>query len=116
MFLSVIFLLALAVLSYYHYLSTELVTVLLAINVISFLTYAVDKYRAKKGYWRIKETTLHFISLIGGWPGAAFAQRWLKHKNRKVSFQTKYWLTIMVNIAVLTTLIYFYHDANHQYF
>lgn len=116
MFLSVIYLLALAVLSYYHYLSIKLLTVLIAINVISFLIYAVDKYKAKKGYWRIKETTLHLMSLIGGWPGAALAQKLLKHKNRKVAFQIRYWLTIVVNITVLTTLFYFYHGANNQYF
>ena len=105
--LSMIYLLTLAVLSYYQHLSTKLLIVLLAINIINFAIYAIDKYRAKKGYWRIKETTLHFISLIGGWPGAAVAQRWLKHKNRKVAFQRSYWLTIVVNIAALTTLFYF---------
>jgi uncharacterized membrane protein YsdA (DUF1294 family) len=116
MFLSVMYLSALVLLSYYQYLSTKLLIVFMVINVIGFLLYAVDKYSAKKGYWRIKETTLHFISLIGGWSGAAIAQQWLKHKNRKLTFQIRYWLTIVVNVAVLTTLFYFYHDANHQYF
>jgi len=109
MFLSVIYLLALSVLSYYQYLSANLLIGFIVINVISFLTYAIDKYRAKKGYWRIKETTLHLMSLVGGWPGAAVAQRWLKHKNRKVTFQIRYWLTIVVNITVLTAFLYFYY-------
>jgi uncharacterized membrane protein YsdA (DUF1294 family) len=113
MLLSGIYFLSLAVLFYCQYLSTPLLTVLAAINVISFLTYAVDKYRAIKGYWRIKETTLHFISLIGGWPAAAVAQRWLKHKNIKIAFQRRYWLTIVVNLAVQTTVFYFYLGANH---
>ena len=114
-FLSVIYLLALAVLSFNQYIPTMLFLFIISINVFSFLFYLVDKYKANKGYWRIKESTLHFLSLLGGWPGAAIAQQGLKHKNRKKSFQIRYWLTVMANIAVLTTLLYFSHGANKQW-
>ena len=42
----------------------------LAISVLCFFAYGLDKYLAKKGAWRLAEKYLHFISLIGGWPGA----------------------------------------------
>ncbi len=76
--------------------------------------YLVDKYKAKNGYWRIKETTLHILALLGGWPAAAIAQQWLKHKNRKRTFQIRYWLTIVANIAVLTALLYCCATANQH--
>ncbi|WP_231562136.1 DUF1294 domain-containing protein [Colwellia psychrerythraea] len=114
-FLSVIYFFAITVLSYYQYLSANLLLVFFAFNGISFLLYALDKYKAKQGYWRIKETTLHFVSLLGGWPGAALAQQLLKHKNRKAAFQVRYWLTIIANITVLTSMLYFYHGTNHYY-
>ena len=114
-FLSVTYLLALAVLSFNQYMPMMLFIFIISINVVIFLYYLVDKYKAKKGYWRIKESTLHFLSLLGGWPGATVAQQWLKHKNRKKSFQIRYWLTVMANIAVLTTLLYFSHGANKQW-
>ena len=31
--------------------------------------------------------TLHTLELIGGWPAAFLAQRWLRHKCSKRSFQ-----------------------------
>jgi len=37
-------------------------------SLLTFLIYAVDKAAAKKGGWRIKESTLHLLSFIGGWP------------------------------------------------
>ncbi|WP_291618485.1 DUF1294 domain-containing protein [Colwellia sp.] len=114
-FLSVTYLLTLAVLSFNQYMPTMLFIFIISLNVLSFLFYLLDKYKAKNGYWRIKESTLHFLSLLGGWPGAAIAQQGLKHKNRKKSFQIRYWLTVMANIAVLTTLLYFSHGANKQW-
>jgi uncharacterized membrane protein YsdA (DUF1294 family) len=105
MFLSVVYLLALSVLSYYQYLSANLLIGFIVINVISFLTYAIDKYRAKKGYWRIKETTLHLMSLVGGWPGAAIAQQTLRHKSQKTAFRIVFWLTLVVNNSALVWLL-----------
>ena len=114
-FLSVTYLLALAVLSFNQYIPTMLFIFIISLNVLTFFFYLIDKYKAKNGYWRIKESTLHFLSLLGGWPGAAVAQQWLKHKNRKKPFQIRYWLTVVANIAMLTTLLYLSLVANKQW-
>lgn len=115
-FLSVIYLFALTTLFFYQYLSTKVLIVIIITNIISFLLYALDKYKAKQGYWRINETTLHFVSLLGGWPAAAFAQQLLKHKTRKTAFQISYWLTIVVNVTLLTTLLYAYYGTDKKFF
>jgi len=72
-----------------------------AMSVLTFALYALDKSAARAGRWRIQESTLHSAALLGGWPGALMAQRMLRHKSRKPSFQIAYWLTVMINLAAL---------------
>ena len=43
---------------------------LLAINIATFFLYGIDKYKAKKGRWRISEATLLMMAVIGGSIGA----------------------------------------------
>ena len=80
-------------------------TLVLAIYaVMSLITYAVyahDKKCAREGRWRTSESTLHFLELLGGWPGALLAQRRLRHKCRKLSYQIVYWFIVLCNLAAL---------------
>ncbi|MGM9872992.1 MAG: DUF1294 domain-containing protein [Muribaculaceae bacterium] len=43
---------------------------LLAINIVSFFLYGIDKYKAKKNKWRISEATMLMMAVIGGSIGA----------------------------------------------
>ena len=76
----------------------------LAFSLFTFIVYARDKSAAVKGNWRTPESTLHMLSLIGGWPGALLAQRTLRHKSRKRSFQSVFWITVFVNCAAFVWL------------
>jgi len=73
----------------------------LAASLAAFLAYALDKSAARNGQWRTKESTLHLIGLAGGWPGALAAQRLLRHKSSKQSFQFVFWVTVILNCCVL---------------
>ncbi len=73
----------------------------LAASAVTYLAYYFDKAAASKGHWRTKENTLQLFSLVGGWPGALMAQRWLRHKTAKESFQTVYWITVVLNCCML---------------
>lgn len=73
----------------------------LIISTITFIVYALDKSAAEQHRWRIQENTLHLLSLLGGWPGALVAQRRLRHKTQKVTFQIVYWTTVGFNLAGL---------------
>lgn len=57
--------------------------------------YAFDKKRARLGGRRIPEKTLHFLELIGGWPGAWIAQRYLRHKTAKVSYRVVFAIILL---------------------
>ena len=72
-----------------------------AASVIAFIAYGVDKRSARRGGRRIPESTLHVLSLGGGWPGALAAQRFFRHKTRKQPFRTVFWLTVAVNCLLL---------------
>jgi len=86
------------------------------ISVITFIVYAVDKSRAKRGVWRIKESTLHLFALFGGWPGAALAQQILRHKSHKKKFRVVFWLTVTVNITGMVCFIFSEHFSSMAIF
>jgi len=67
---------------------------LFGIGVLTYWQYAADKKKARGGAWRISETRLHFLELVGGWPGAWMAQRRLRHKCSKTSYQIIFWLIV----------------------
>ncbi len=71
--------------------------VYLGASCLAFLAYAFDKLAAVQRKRRTPESTLHFISLLGGWPGAILAQVAFRHKSRKSSFQVMFWGTVAVN-------------------
>lgn len=74
------------------------------LGFITFIAYASDKSAAQAGHWRIKENTLHLLSLMGGWPGALIAQQTLRHKSKKASFQIVFWFIVVLNCAGLVWL------------
>ena len=78
--------------------------VLLAYTVMSaiaLIAYGLDKSAASAGRQRTPESTLHFLGLFCGWPGALLAQRVFRHKSRKAAFQSTFWGTVGVNVVAL---------------
>lgn len=73
----------------------------LVLSLLTYIAYWLDKSASQSGRWRTAESTLHFFSLIGGWPGALIAQQIFRHKTKKQPFRTIFWLTIFVNIGAL---------------
>ena len=70
-------------------------------SLVAFVAYALDKSAARNDRWRTPESTLHLFALAGGWPGALAAQRLLRHKSRKPSFQFMFWITVVLNCSAL---------------
>lgn len=58
------------------------------INVIAFLLYAIDKYKAIRHRWRIPEKTLLLLPVFGGSIGSVIAMLLFHHKVRKWYFWT----------------------------
>lgn len=77
-------------------LETALIPVLACI--VNYMAYAADKHFAQNNRWRIPETNLHLLELLGGWPGALVAQRALRRKTRKTSYRIVFWMMVVPNI------------------
>lgn len=71
------------------------------LSILTFSLYGYDKRAARQGDWRISERVLHLLALAGGWPGGLAGQMLFRHKTRKTSFQVCFWLTVLVNSAML---------------
>ncbi|MBT9540276.1 DUF1294 domain-containing protein [Thiobacillus sp.] len=77
----------------------------LVASLITFIAYGVDKSAAKSGLRRTPENTLFVFGLVGGWPGAIFAQQLFRHKSSKREFQTIFWLTVLLNCGALVWVL-----------
>ena len=71
---------------------------LFAINIVSFFLYGIDKYKAKKGRWRISEATLLMMAVIGGSIGAWAGMRLWHNKTMHKKF--KYGIPIIIILQV----------------
>ncbi|MGV8970110.1 MAG: DUF1294 domain-containing protein [Microbacteriaceae bacterium] len=69
-------------------------------SVIAFFMYRHDKLAAINRRWRSRESSLHLIAIVGGWPGAIVAQQVYRHKTTKKRFRELLWATILVNVAL----------------
>ena len=79
-----------------------LLAVLLAyalMSAITFTIYGFDKSRAAHGGWRVRESHLHALALLGGWPGALIGQQVFRHKRRKPGFMFVTLLLVAVHLA-----------------
>ena len=77
---------------------------LLAVNIATFLLYGIDKYKAKKGKWRVSEATLLMMAVIGGSIGAWAGMRLWHHKTMHKKFKYGIPLIIIMQIAVCVYL------------
>jgi uncharacterized membrane protein YsdA (DUF1294 family) len=69
-------------------------------SLVCFIAYYRDKQFAIKGQPRTPEARLHLYEVLGGWPGGLLAQRLIRHKNRKLSYQLVFWLIVLLHVAL----------------
>lgn len=77
---------------------------LAAINVFTFLTYGVDKRRAKRGAWRVSEKTLFLLPLLGGSVGAIAGMKVFHHKTKHWYFKYGLPLILILQLALVVWL------------
>lgn len=73
---------------------------ILGINVIAFLVYGIDKLKAKRGKWRIPESTLLQLAAIGGSIGAWLGMKVWHHKTMHKKFQYGVPLLLILQLAL----------------
>ncbi len=64
----------------------KIILYILAINIIAFLAMGLDKWKAKNNAWRIPESTLMSLVLLGGGIGGIAGMYTFRHKTKKPKF------------------------------
>ena len=82
---------------------TVIILVLIGVNIIAFLLYGADKYRATRKKWRIPEKGLIGIALCGGSAGALLGMYVFHHKTRKNKFRIGIPLIFVAQIIVVVS-------------
>ncbi len=85
----------------------------LVMSLACFATYGWDKRSAANGSRRVPEQTLHFLALLGGWPGALLGQRHFRHKTKKLSFLIIFWCVVILHVAIVGTAAYLFVGSSN---
>lgn len=83
---------------------SSLILYLVIINVITFVIFGVDKYKAIRQEWRIRESTLLGLALIGGSIGGWLAMYIFHHKTKKVKFFMGIPVILVIQTVVFSRL------------
>ena len=83
-------------------MTQAIVYILICINVLTFLVYGIDKWKAKQGSWRISEATLLTLAVVGGSIGALLGMQVWHHKTMHKKFKYGLPLILLVQIALLS--------------
>ena len=74
---------------------------LITITLLTFFSFGIDKWLAKKGRTRISELTLLLLTFIGGTIGSILGMAFFKHKNSKKSFFLKLSAVIALQLILI---------------
>lgn len=78
-----------------------IVLYLVFINVLTFLLYGIDKWKAKRSRWRIPESVLLGMAAVGGSVGAWLGMRVWRHKTQHKRFRYGVPAILVVQIVLL---------------
>ena len=82
-------------------MTQTVIYILIVINVLTFLVYGIDKWKAKQGSWRISEATLLILAVIGGSIGALLGMQVWHHKTMHKKFKYGLPLILLAQIAII---------------
>ena len=78
---------------------------LITLNIVTFFVYGIDKWKAKQGSWRISETILLMLAVIGGSIGALLGMQVWHHKTMHKKFKYGLPLILLAQIALIYFII-----------
>lgn len=88
-----------------------LIYYLLAVNVLTFIVYGVDKWKARRGRWRVPEATLMGLAALGGSVGAWMAMQLFRHKTQKKKFRYGVPVLFVLQVAAVVLFINMIHQV-----
>ena len=88
-----------------------LIYYLLAVNVLTFIVYGVDKWKARRGRWRVPEASLLGLAALGGSVGAWLAMQLFRHKTQKKKFRYGVPVLFVLQVAAVVLFINMIHQV-----
>ena len=79
---------------------------LVIINVVTFFMYGIDKWKAKKSKWRIRETALLGLAVLGGSIGAWLGMKVWHHKTQHKKFRFGVPAIIIIQLVIIVYYLY----------
>lgn len=79
----------------------------LTINLVAFLLYGLDKWKAKRAKWRISEASLMWVAALGGSVGALLGIRLWHHKTLHAKFQYGVPAILAMQVVIVAGVIYY---------
>lgn len=76
------------------------------INIVAIAITISDKNKAKKGKWRVKESTLLLVSALGGSVAMYITMKKIRHKTRHKKFMIGIPAIIAAQVLILGFIIY----------
>ena len=73
-------------------------------SLITFIAFGIDKQKARKKRWRIRERTLFLLAVFGGGPGAFLGMKVFHHKTRHKKFSVGIPVIMTIQILLLGAL------------
>lgn len=80
---------------------------LVAINIVTFFLYGIDKWKAKRSKWRIEESTLLGWAAAGGSIGALLGMKAWHHKTLHKKFKYGLPAILIAQIAIVGAIMYY---------
>ncbi|MCI6553756.1 MAG: DUF1294 domain-containing protein [Lachnospiraceae bacterium] len=77
-----------------------------AVNLIGLFLMGLDKYKARKQLWRIPESTLFILAIIGGSMGCIIGMHVFRHKTRHWYFLFGMPMILLIQIALFAAIMY----------
>ena len=84
---------------------TKIIVYLLVVNIIAFFAMWLDKWKAKNDAWRIPESTLMALALMGGSIGGIAGMYVFRHKTKKPRFFIGFPVILVTDIALVIYLL-----------
>ena len=89
-----------------------IVIYLIVTNVMAFLTFGIDKWKAKKSKWRIREAALLTLALLGGSVGAWLGMKVWHHKTLHKKFRYGIPAIFILQLIVAGVLLFKFGTGN----
>lgn len=78
-----------------------------AINIVTFFAFGLDKHKARHSHWRIPEAMLLWLAALGGSPAALLAMHLFRHKTLHKKFRYGVPVIFLVQIALVAACYWY---------